>query len=265
MQTNFQKVAEFCRTFGHPVESSPVYDVFTSNPELVKLRLALNDEEIKELCEAFHERDLVEVIDALADILVVAYGMGVTCGINLDHLMQLTVTSVAAVDWKIATQTTNYIMIKNICRKLGRTVRDNPEAQIFDDPESQYLLDTLVESQAALSEACKNHNLIDTAATLTKVIYQTYVIGTAFGVDMDVAMTLVHKSNMTKLCSSETEAQETVEWYAKEFAEGRVTYDTPNYRKAEDGEYWVVFNESTGKILKSINYKPVDLTVMVNM
>ena len=34
-------------------------------------------------------------------------------------------------------------------------------------------------------------------------------------------------------------------------------YDTPAYRLSDDGANWVVYNESTGKILKSIKYKPV--------
>merc|ERR1711981_1315894 len=69
----------------------------------------------------------------------------------------------------------------------------------------------------------------------------------------------IHKSNMTKLCKTEAEAKETVQWYKDNLTgpEGKYPYDTPAYRLSPDGRYYVVFNESTGKILKSINYSVV--------
>ena len=73
-----------------------------------------------------------------------------------------------------------------------------------------------------------------------------------FGINADDAFDLVHRSNMSKLCSTEKEAQETVEFYKKD---GR--YDSPDYRLAPNDQDYVVFNKSTKKILKSINYKPV--------
>jgi hypothetical protein len=52
---------------------------------------------------------------------------------------------------------------------------------------------------------------------------------------------------MSKLCISEEEAIATVEKYKK----NDDRYDTPSYREAEG--YWVIYNKSTGKILKSMN------------
>ena len=49
--------------------------------------------------------------------------------------------------------------------------------------------------------------------------------------------------------------EKTVEWYQNQYKEGKQPYDSPNYRKSPNGKYWVVYNESTSKILKSINYK----------
>merc|ERR1719440_2569757 len=64
---------------------------------------------------------------------------------------------------------------------------------------------------------------------------------------------------MTKLCKTVPEAQETVAWYKQNQTgpEGKYPYDTPAHRLSPDGQYYVVFNESTGKILKSINYSVV--------
>lgn len=153
-KTNFQKACEFNETFGVTVHKKPQLDVFYKNPDLVKYRWDLIHEETNELKDALKDHDMVETVDALADILVVVYG-------------------------------------------------------------------------AAAS----------------------------FGIDLDKAYDLVHQSNMSKICKTEDEAIQTVEWYKKN--ESR--YDSPNYKKAPDGINWIVYNESTGKVLKSIKYTKVDL------
>jgi len=58
---------------------------------------------------------------------------------------------------------------------------------------------------------------------------------------------------MSKLCVSEEEAKETVKSY-----ESDDRYDSPDYRLSDDGKHYVVFNKNTSKILKSINYNPVN-------
>ena len=79
------------------------------------------------------------------------------------------------------------------------------------------------------------------------------------GVDLDKSYDIVHSSNMSKLCKNEAEAKETVAWYLKN--ESR--YDSPSYRKSYDDKNWVIFNRSTGKILKSINYNPAKFDSML--
>lgn len=156
--TNFDKVVDFNKKFGVPIRRKPDPDVFDTDPKLVKLRMDLIREEMKELEQAVQEKDYIETVDALADILYVVYGMGAS-----------------------------------------------------------------------------------------------------IGTDLYEAFRLVHDSNMSKLCKSEEEAKKTVEWYINAFEKGEQPYDSPSYRLSDDGGYWVVFNKSSGKILKSINYHPVDL------
>lgn len=153
-ETNFQKVIDFNEQFGVTVHKTPQPDIFDKDPRLLALRMGLIREEVRELEEGVAKKDYVETIDALADILYVVYGMGVS-----------------------------------------------------------------------------------------------------IGCDMDEAFRLVHESNMSKLCTDEEEAKATVQWYL----DNDTPYDSPAYRKSQNGKYWVVYNQSTGKILKSINYKPVDL------
>ena len=72
---------------------------------------------------------------------------------------------------------------------------------------------------------------------------------------------LVHENNMSKLCKTEEEAQRSVKYYEEN--KSKLGYDSPAYRKAPDNVHWVVYNQSTKKILKSIEWKPVDLTYLL--
>ncbi len=78
--TNFDKVGTFMKTFGQEVKTKPSF----STDKINKLRLDLIKEELTELTEAMNNNDLLEVADALTDILYVTYGAGHAFGINLD-------------------------------------------------------------------------------------------------------------------------------------------------------------------------------------
>ena len=153
-KSNFQKVKEFNQCFGVETVNKLDTEVTKNNPSLAKLRLSLINEECKELNDAAKDHDFVEIVDALADILYVVYGMG-----------------------------------------------------------------------------------------------------DCMGVDLDKAFSIVHESNMSKICRTEEEAIDTVEWYKN----NQNVYDSPSYKKSEhDPRYWIVYNESTGKVLKSIKYTPAN-------
>lgn len=152
-QTDYEAVMEFNKTFGVPVFDTPQVHIFDRNPALVDLRLNLIREEVKELEEAVKQKDLVETVDALADIIYVVQGM-----------------------------------------------------------------------------AC------------------------SLGLDLDKAFDIVHKSNMSKVCKNEDEAKASVDYYMKN--KDKLGYDTPTYRLSADGKHFVIYNKSTGKVLKSINYTP---------
>ena len=78
--TNFQKVKTFMETFGQEVKNKAS---FGSN-KINQLRYNLIKEELDELKKAMDNKDLLEVADALTDILYVTYGAGHAFGINLD-------------------------------------------------------------------------------------------------------------------------------------------------------------------------------------
>ena len=78
--TNFEKVGIFMKTFGQEVKLDPSL----STDKINKLRLSLIREELEELSDAMNKKNLLEVADALTDILYVTYGAGHAFGINLD-------------------------------------------------------------------------------------------------------------------------------------------------------------------------------------
>ena len=82
--TNFEKVGFFMKTFGQDVKQSSSF----SSDKINALRVNLIKEELDELIEAINKKDLVEVADALTDILYVTYGAGHAFGINLDECFQ---------------------------------------------------------------------------------------------------------------------------------------------------------------------------------
>ena len=82
--SNFDKVKTFMETFGQEVKSKPSF----SNEKINKLRYDLIKEELDELNEAMKNKDLLEVADALTDILYVTYGAGHAFGINLDKCFE---------------------------------------------------------------------------------------------------------------------------------------------------------------------------------
>ena len=83
--TGFEMVGEFHEVFEHPKESKPNLKVFDENKKLVDLRIALIDEEFNEFKQAIKDKNMVEVADALSDILYVIFGAGQAFGINLDE------------------------------------------------------------------------------------------------------------------------------------------------------------------------------------
>ena len=82
--SNFSKVGVFMKTFGQEVKDKPSF----STDKINKLRLDLIKEEFNELTEAMNNKDLLEVADALTDILYVTYGAGHAFGINLDKCFE---------------------------------------------------------------------------------------------------------------------------------------------------------------------------------
>ena len=79
--TNFELVGDFMEVFGQIVELDPRMP----DSDTMDLRVSLIEEELDELNEAIANNDIVEVADALTDLLYVIYGAGHSFGIDLDE------------------------------------------------------------------------------------------------------------------------------------------------------------------------------------
>ena len=82
--TNFEKVKLFMQTYGQEVKTKADF----SDEKTNKLRVDLIKEELEELTQAMNDKDIIEVADALTDILYVTYGAGHAFGIDLDKCFE---------------------------------------------------------------------------------------------------------------------------------------------------------------------------------
>ena len=82
VKTNFESVRKFMKAFGQEVKSKPEWP----NEDTMELRIDLIEEELEEFKDAILSADgtLVDVADALSDLLYVVYGAGHSFGIDLD-------------------------------------------------------------------------------------------------------------------------------------------------------------------------------------
>ena len=79
--TNFELVEDFMEAMGQEVNVVPTFP----EEDIQRLRLDLIEEELDELHYAIDNKDMVEIADALGDLLYVVYGAGHAFGIDLDE------------------------------------------------------------------------------------------------------------------------------------------------------------------------------------
>ena len=82
--SNFEKVGDFMEAFGQKVEMEPTWPDFNTR----ELRLELIQEELEELSDAVADRDMIQIADALTDLLYVVYGAGHAFGLDLDECFE---------------------------------------------------------------------------------------------------------------------------------------------------------------------------------
>ena len=156
----------------------------------------------------------------------------------------------------------NFQKVLEFNKAFGVKSNTDIQNEIFDkDPKLvQYRLALIEEEVQELRDAIEQKDMIETVDALADSLYVILGACASFGFDADKAFDVVHRSNMSKLCETEEDAIETVRRYETEVPQ---RYDSPAYRKSDDGKFFVVYNESTMKILKSYKYIAADFTSLL--
>ena len=139
----------------------------------------------------------------------------------------------------------------------------NPKTDVIDtNPQTvEFCLKLIREEVRELEEGVQTKDFTEVVDALGDILYVVYGMGARIGVNMDNAFALIHSNNMSKLSPTEQDAIDSVAYYK---SHPELGYDSPAYRPSPDGKYFVVFNESTKKILKSISWKAVDLSSVIH-
>jgi predicted HAD superfamily Cof-like phosphohydrolase len=157
---------------------------------------------------------------------------------------------------------TNFQKVVEFNKAFGVQTNTTPQLDIFDkDPK-------FVESRLALIreefnetvDAIKNKDFTEMTDGLVDLLVVTYGMCANLGIDADKCFEIVNQSNMSKLCYTEDIAIESVRRYKEEVPQ---RYDSPAYKKSNCGKYFVVYNQSSNKILKSYLYTPANFTELL--
>lgn len=235
-KSGYQKVQEFHDAFGHPNPNDVQRNIFDENPALIQSRISLILEELNETKEAYANHDAVEFIDGLCDMLYVIYGMGIVCGLHNEPVNRL--PTVQLID-----RTINQLLSRNIIKN--------------DDQYVVIRLCGIERSFEIMLDSVKRKDINCLDSDLAVMASQLNNIGKYLNIPLNQAFDIVHQSNMSKLCSCERVAEETIAHYKTlpEFSSKNVRYRlAPGEIFNKDKEWltkYVIYNADTGKILKS--------------
>ncbi|KAL0225314.1 hypothetical protein RCL1_003226 [Eukaryota sp. TZLM3-RCL] len=153
---------------------------------------------------------------------------------------------------------TNFTLIKEFHAAFNHPLSETPNPALLSDEKLMKLrVDLISEELSEFQDAIKNRDFVEAADAIGDLLYVVYGAAACFGFDADKVFREIHRSNMTKLCTSEQEAIETVNFYHE------TTTRKVGYSKSSLPGYWVVFDEQSGKILKSKCYTPPDLAPLL--
>lgn len=125
--------------------------------------------------------------------------------------------------------------------------------QIPSDDRCVLRVSLIQEELDEFREGIKNNDIVEVADSLTDILVVTLGSFHEFGLGpkLEKLFSEVHRSNMSKSCSSFEEAELTQQHYLKKDG-------TESYLEERDGK-WFVYRSVDDKSLKSINYSPADL------
>lgn len=233
-KNQYNGVGLFHKVYGHPLETTPLTDIFDNNMKLVQFRISLINEEVGEFVEAIEKNDLIEAIDAVCDTLYVVNGAYHAIGASYP-------------------ESSNFYTFTPVENEFYDTILELEKSSIQN---SCNLLRSLVDG---LHSCATNSDYDGFVHVLHSIQNECYNIANILRFNIDTCFNEVQSSNMSKVCSSEDEARFSVEWYKQ----NETRYSSPSYRLSQTDGYWVIYDSATSKILKSINFRLPNLRAIL--
>ena len=217
----------------------PHFDTLTEPSYKVgALRHDLIVEEVNELIEAIRDDNIVEIADALADILYVTYGALATFGLK-DELTILT---------------------DNIQEQMDKTKKLSQDNNLLKVSDAQDIIDNYNNFKEVLWYNLSKGHMRSLGGYMRGIITMTYCTSKSLGIDIESCFYEVHASNMSKVCSTLEEANDSLN--VRYHDEG-----LEDYRDAwidEINGYFVIKRKSDDKVLKGCSYFVPDLQKILN-
>ena len=136
---------------------------------------------------------------------------------------------------------------------------NNYEPTIPERKEWEFVYNFILEELEEYRQACENGDIVEVLDALCDITYVSLGNGVMLhGLKNKIwpAYLEVQASNMSKACTTEEEAKETVEIRSKDQGEAC------HYERV--GEYYIVYRTRDRKVMKSINYFKPDLNQFFN-
>ena len=216
------------------------------NDKQMKLRHSLINEEIKELQQAIKDNNAIEIVDALCDILYVVAGAKVYFNLPIN-------------DYKYEPMTKTQLVAEDLIHIIDELKNTNTKDLIQNIITTNCILENLTD----IFINNKNYQKIFLDKliemydnSLNEIVFNIFELASSkyFNFNIVHQFDIVHASNMSKICTNENDAKDSVSWY--EVNEPR--YKKPQYKHIwyNDKPFFIVFDAETGKIIKSIKYIP---------
>lgn len=228
MLKHYEQVVEFMKTFGQDVHVTPV----APTTRVAKLRVELIREElVDELVPAIGCDDIVEIADALTDILYVAYGAHAAFG-------------------TLPSETGRYVnpeAFANLSAVHAPNVfqANNAVGQML------HALDTMDE---LFSDASPHGFEFIVGDALDTIIDSAYRLAFQSGIDIFKCFEEVHSSNMSKVCKTRIEAENSIQWRIDNAPTSDVVANYTGAYVDEVNGFFVIKRRKDGKGLKGRNY-----------
>lgn len=132
-----------------------------------------------------------------------------------------------------------------------------PQPAIPGEKRCKLRVELLAEELKELEEAIRDQDIVAVADALCDLQYvlSGAVLEFGLGEKFKALFEEVQRSNMSKACATEAEAQETVAYYRQR--------DNTECYYLQAGDKWLVYRKADNKTIKSRNYSPADLRTIL--